>query len=108
MRAGEFNRRVTIQTVTEAADGEGGGDYSFADAGRVWAKVASLTARATTERRMIGDETTQTVTIRRGPLVPTVRGHRLMIGATPFRIEAIRDADDRQTMELDVSPWVGG
>lgn len=74
MRAGTLRHRVTLQTVTETRDADGGVVESWADTATLWAAVEPLRGREYFSAKALQAEVTTRIRLRyRAGVVPKQR-----------------------------------
>lgn len=98
MAPGELNRRLVLEAPVESADGAGGVTRSYAPATTVWAKVEPVSARGAVVADAPGASITHRITLRRRSAITT--RHRLVEGATVYRIITLRDDATRRFLVI--------
>lgn len=86
LRAGLMNRRVILQTVTQAADGGGGFTDTWADTATLWANVEELTGSEGFEAQQTASSLSHRVTIRYRTVTPQ---QRIKYGTRVLKINAV-------------------
>ena len=96
--AADLSTRLIIEAPTETPDGAGGVTRTFADAGRLWARLTPLSM----DDRIVADRSlgvlTHRATVRARSGLTTA--HRLTLGARRFRIRALREVEAGRFLEL--------
>jgi SPP1 family predicted phage head-tail adaptor len=93
MRAGDLNRRVTLQTATETQDGAGQPIPAWSDVATVWAAVEPLEGRELFAAQQINAEAIVMVRIRYRPGVrPKMR---VLYGSRLLGIISVIDPGER-------------
>ncbi|NJL50939.1 MAG: phage head closure protein [Blastochloris sp.] len=96
--AADLSTRLVIEAPVEAADGAGGVTRSFADAGRVWARLTPLTMDDRVVADCILGVLTHRATVRARSGLTTA--HRLKLGPRRFRIRALGEVEAGRFLEL--------
>ena len=99
MRAGPMRQRVTIQTLSESADGYGQRVQSWIDSGTFWASIKNLSGREAVNAKQVKADSTHQVTLRYvGTLFSTpglLPSMRLVFNGRFFSILYINNVDER-------------
>lgn len=83
----KMDRRVTIQQVTEASDGQGGQTETWADVATVWASINPMSDYEKFQAQQLQTNTTHKLTIRYRTGLTTK--HRVLFGTRIFNIKGI-------------------
>jgi SPP1 family predicted phage head-tail adaptor len=94
VRAGQIRHRVTIQTVTETQDTQGGVTRSWAEAVKRWARITPIAGGETVLAGRAQSTTRFEVQIRSYTSLDTT-DYRILFGTRVLNIENIRDLDER-------------
>lgn len=96
LRAGRLNKRVILQTVSNAADGRGGVTETWADTATLWAHVEEIAGSERYEANQIASNLTHRVTIRyRTAVIPQ---QRVKYGTRILKIVSVVNPDQRNEM----------
>lgn len=99
MRAGPMRQRVTIQTLSETADGYGQRIQSWTSSGTFWASVKNLSGREAVNAKQVKADATHQVTMRYvGTLFSTPGlqpSMRLVFNGRFFNILFVNNIDER-------------
>ena len=91
--AGKLDKRVTLQSATEARDGHGQAIPIWSDVATVWAVIDPIRGREYFAAQQVSAETTHRVTIRwRSGVSPK---WRVVYGSRTFRIESVINVRER-------------
>lgn len=103
IRAGELNRRLTIQSRSTTQDTVGGQSTTWATIATVWANIEALTARELMAAQAVQSSVSHQITIRYQPLladpkaVAEMRAVLVRDGVTRiFNIHGSRDEGERR------------
>jgi SPP1 family predicted phage head-tail adaptor len=91
--ATEARHRVTIQTLTQTADGEGGFTDTWADTQTVWAAIYPMSAAQMTDYNTVGVDANITIKIR--GKIAVGEKQRIKFGTRIFEIKTVEDAQER-------------
>jgi SPP1 family predicted phage head-tail adaptor len=98
MAPGDLNRRLVLEAPVESADGGGGVARSYAPVMTLWGRVEPVSARGTVVADAGGATVTHRITLRRRSAITT--RHRLVEGATVYRIVTLRDDATRRFLVI--------
>lgn len=98
-RAGQLNRRLVLEAVSESNDGLGGVTRLYEVVTTVWAQVTPLSARADNTAAGLGAALRYSIVIRSRDDITT--RHRFIDGVRTYRIVAVRESADRRFLEID-------
>ncbi len=93
-----FNRRLSLESPVEVADGAGGVTRTYEMCALVWAEVTPLTASAEIAAAARGAKITHRIVIRAGRTVTS--RDRFVEGARIYRVVAARESADRRLIEI--------
>jgi SPP1 family predicted phage head-tail adaptor len=93
-----FNRRLSLESPVEEADGAGGVTRTYEQIALLWAAVTPLTASAEIAADARGAKVTHRIVIRAGRTVSS--RDRFTEGARIYRVIAARESDDRRLIEI--------
>lgn len=97
IRAGDLNRRITLQSAVRAPDGDGGQEKAWADMSppKAWAQMIPLRGGEAVSHNLLTSGQLWKVTIRfRGDIVPV--DCRVIHDGVPHNIRAAQDPDGRR------------
>lgn len=99
LMAGRLNKRVILQTVSNAADGGGGVTETWADTATLWAHIEELSGDEGFEAQQVASRLSHRVTLRyRTNVTPQ---QRLKYGSRILRINAVINPGQRnERLEL--------
>lgn len=96
LRAGVLNKRVTLQTVSNSADGRGGVTETWGDTVTLWAHIEELAGSEAFTGQQIASNLTHRVTLRyRTSVAPQ---QRLKYGTRILKVISVRNPDQRNEM----------
>jgi SPP1 family predicted phage head-tail adaptor len=98
---GRLKTRLLIEAPTDADDGQGGVVRSFSALATVWAAVLPAGMHHQQEADADGAAVRLRVILRHGVALTT--RHRLVDGGRIYRINALREIDDRRFIEIDAA-----
>jgi len=98
MTPGDLNRRLVLEGPVESADGAGGVARSYAPVMTLWGRVEPVSARGGSVADAAGATVTHRITLRRRSAITT--RHRLVEGATVYRIVTLRDDATRRFLVI--------
>ena len=98
MAPGDLNRRLVLEAPVESADGAGGVTRSYAPVMTLWGRVEPVSARGAVVADAGGATVTHRITMRRRSAITT--RHRLVEGATVYRIVTLRDDATRRFLVI--------
>jgi len=105
-RAGTMRERITIQSETASADGQGGSTSGWTTFSTVWARVQPLRGREQREALQVQDEQVYQVTVRY--LAGVTPKMRILWGARTLNIRSVVNADERKRfLEMVAEEGVG-
>ena len=93
MIAGKLNKRIELQSYTEAQDGYGEADKTWSTYYTTWAAIRPLTGREALIAQQVTAETTVEIRIRYKSSVTT--GNRIKFGERYYDINSIVNPDER-------------
>lgn len=97
--AGSLRHRVTLQSLTRTADGQGGFTEEWTDEATLWASVEPLKGYERFQAMQLQTPLTHAVTLRYRPGVTTA--HRLLFGDRIFDVrEVINEGERNATLRL--------
>ena len=89
MRIAQLNRRLTLQAPASVDDGAGGRDVTWTPVDAMWANVAVISGRESTDSEAITSRLTHRITIRyRTGIGPHMR---FTDGTRIYRIETVEE-----------------
>jgi SPP1 family predicted phage head-tail adaptor len=107
VRAGDLNRRITLQQPVEATDAEGAITVTYTTLRTVWAAIDALTGNEVFLAGQIEAMRPVTITIRyQSDVSPRLR---IAYGSRVFQIRSVRDVEEKHRElellceELDVA-----
>lgn len=98
-RAGELNRRLTLEAPVENDDGAGGVTRSHQAVTTLWAQVTPVSAHGDVAADSLGAALRFRIVVRKRDDVTT--RHRFVEGAHIYRIIAVRESADRRFLEIE-------
>ena len=93
-----FNRRLSLESPVEEADGAGGVTRTYESSALVWAAVTPLTASAEIAAAARGAKVTHRIVIRAGRTV--TNRDRFVDGARIYRVVVAHESADRRRIEI--------
>jgi SPP1 family predicted phage head-tail adaptor len=93
MKAGELDKKVAVQQLTETADGQGGFTESWATVIEPWAKIRPFSSKEKFFAGQVRAGVTHEVTLRYSSSV-TTKG-RILWGSRVFDIKGMLNIDER-------------
>lgn len=98
LMAGRLNKRVILQTVSNATDGGGGVTETWADTVTLWAQIEELSGSESYEAQQVASRLTHKVTIRYRDVNPQ---QRLKYGTRILQIRGkINPGQRNESLEL--------
>lgn len=91
--ATELRHRVTIQTLTQTADGQGGFTDAWADTQTVWAAVYPMSASQRLDYNTVGVDANIVVKVR--GRISIGEKQRIKFGTRLFEVQTVEDAQER-------------
>lgn len=91
---GDMRDRVTIQSVAEVADANGGLVETWSDVATVWAAVETTNAREAWRLQQLGMRADHMITIRYRDDV--TNRNRVILDGRPMLVRGVRDPDRRK------------
>jgi SPP1 family predicted phage head-tail adaptor len=108
IKSGDLNKRITIQTLTETTDGQGGFSSSWVDGDSVWAKIKPLSSREREQGAKLELNTTHRIIVRfRQDLLTSSGKDRLKFGSRFFAIGGVFNIEEEDRF-LEISAIEGG
>lgn len=105
IKSGDLNKRLTVQTLTETTDGQGGFTSGWADSFTVWARVKPLSSREREQGAQLELNTTHRIVTRFRTDIHSK--NRLKLGARFFAIGGIFNIEEEDRF-LEISAIEGG
>ncbi|MBN8970112.1 MAG: phage head closure protein [Rhizobiales bacterium] len=96
---GQLRTRLVLQQPVETPDDQGGVVRDWSAFATVWAQVTPLAARRGIEADSDGASRRYRIVLRNNFSI-TLQ-HRFVEGTRIYRIVAIRDSEDRRTLEIE-------
>lgn len=107
MRAGQLDRRVTIEAVTRTTDPAGQATETWAPVATVWAAVWQLSATERAARPQTAAEETRRFRIRwTRAWTPTPGDHRIVYAGRVFDIQGVAEIGRREGWEITATAKV--
>lgn len=98
IRAGEMNRRVTLQVRSTAKDSYGAQSTAWTDVATIWAAIEALSVREQLMGASLASKVTHTISTRFTQAVADVLADsklRIVYGSRVFDIEGAVNVDER-------------
>lgn len=107
MRAGDLDRRVTIEAVTIAPDSAGQAVEVWTAIATVWAAVWQLSATERAARPQAAAEEVRRFRIRwASAFTPTPGGHRIVFAGRAYDIQAVAEIGRREGWDITATARV--
>ena len=97
VRAGQLNRRITLQSPSSTQDNYGAPVHDWADVATVWADIQPLSGRELESDQRLASEISHQITVRyQAALADTrvVAGYRARYRGRIFNIHAVLNEDE--------------
>lgn len=95
VRIGAIRHRLTLQTVNDTADSQGGFVKAWTDTATVWGSLEPLSGRERLQAQQVQGLVTHKVRIRYRSSVTVTASMRVKFGTRTFNIREIRNAEER-------------
>ena len=101
LRAGQLNRRITLQRQSNVQDSYGGPVRTWLNVATIWADIQPLTGRELESAQRMASEISHQITVRyQASLTDTrvVSGYRALYKARIFNIHAALNEDESKVL----------
>ena len=101
LRAGQLNRRITLQRQSNVQDSYGGPVCTWLNVATIWADIQPLTGRELESAQRMASEISHQITVRYQSTLTDIRvvsGYRALYKARIFNIHAALNEDENNVL----------